>query len=92
MNEAEPVALSQSNYEPEKLVKKPSFQLSESQLDRVSAFLLDLAKILIASVVVAFFIPQASGQAISAPTFIVGSLIVLLCFVFGLKFVPSSGN
>lgn len=59
-------------------------QLNKFQLDKLSDFLIDLAKILFASSVVGFFIPGSSGQ-INVMVFIIGTISTFGCLVAGLK-------
>ncbi|MBI3261320.1 hypothetical protein HYZ64_03065 [Candidatus Berkelbacteria bacterium] len=55
-------------------------QLSEGQFKILSQYFADISKILVASVVVGFFLPSAAGQ-ISIPVFIVGSVMAFVTLV-----------
>lgn len=59
-------------------------QLNKFQLDKLSDFLIDLAKILFASSVVGFFVPGSSGQ-VNVIVFIAGVISTFGCLTAGLK-------
>lgn len=64
-------------------------KLSDAQLDRVAEFLVDLAKLLIASTFISFFFPASTGGRINPLSFIVGTGVAASLFIFGIKITPA---
>ena len=57
-------------------------KFSQNQLDTISKYCSDISKIVVGSVVVSFFI-QTESMNITPITFIVGSLVAVFFFGFG---------
>ena len=57
---------------------------SQKQIDIISRYLGDVSKILLASVVIGFFIPGSIGP-ISVPVFLVGSATAVICLILSVK-------
>ncbi len=55
-------------------------KLNKIQIESISEFFADLAKILFGSAVVGFFVPGFAGN-VSIPTFVVGSLLSAGLFI-----------
>lgn len=58
-----------------------------SKLKVLADFSIDLAKVLVISAVIGFFIPGLSGN-INTRTFVFGSLLAILLLSIGLKLTP----
>lgn len=58
--------------------------LNKNQLDTLSRYIADLSKIIFASTVVGFFIPNIT-EPVAIPTFIGGILTSASCLAFSLK-------
>jgi len=56
--------------------------LSEIQIRKVSSFLLDIAKLIFGATVIPLFIPDSQ---FNVWTFLLGFIVFLLCFWWGLK-------
>ena len=66
-------------------------QFTKHQVDKLSSFLIDLAKILFASSVFGFFIPGSSGQ-VNVIVFIVGAIFAFGCLIGGLNLLSRLNN
>lgn len=64
--------------------------LADTQLDRLAEYFLDLSKLLVASVIVGFFVPGSTGEKIDAATFLAGTLLALIGLVFGIRLTPKT--
>lgn len=61
-------------------------KLSQKQTDILSKYFADVSKLLVASVVIGFFIPSNSGS-ISIATFASGFLVTVVCLILSLRLV-----
>lgn len=57
---------------------------SKDQTDLISKYLSDLSKILVASVVIGFFIPTSAGP-ITLPVFLSGTMTALVCLILSVR-------
>jgi len=60
--------------------------MSREQINLLSAYLADLSKILMGSVVVGFFIP-ASAVAITIPVFLIGATVAIITLLVSILLV-----
>ncbi len=65
-------------------------KLSDSQLTKISEYLLDISKLLVGSIFVPIFIPGSSFGAFSLWLFVTGMVASLLFVFIALKILPSS--
>lgn len=62
--------------------------LNKPQLQTISGFLVDLAKLLFGSGVVGFFIPGSNNQ-INLQAFVIASTGALICLIFGISLLKN---
>ncbi len=72
----------------DELLPLPKRLLADTQLDKLAEYFLDLSKLLVASVIVGFFVPGSTGERIDIATFLAGTLLALIGLVFGVKLTP----
>lgn len=61
--------------------------IPKTKLKALANFSIDLAKILVASAVVGFFVPGFPGQ-VNLESFIFGSILATIFLVIGIKLIP----
>lgn len=60
-------------------------RLTPAQLDILSKYFADVSKLLVASVVIGFFVPFEGKSLVSVSDFIVGSLVAILFLLWGVR-------
>lgn len=66
-------------------------RLSELQLHKISAYLLDISKLLVGATIVSLFVP-GNIVNVSIPSFVIGTCFAILSFVGGLTLLKQKNE
>lgn len=64
-------------------------RLNRNQIEALSKYFTDLSKILVASTVIAFFVPTGTGQ-VTLPIFITGLMTAIASLIFSIRLLRAT--